>query len=189
MRKAAALFVATLLASAAPLAAFTLVERGATFSTHVTLQQAALCDGSVKLAPGTYKLDVASMGDGSVRASFFDSTGRKAGEARGIIAVLKGGTSAPAGAAPAGAANSTQKIQPAGELKIQGQATEAMSLNFTKLGFSENSRKAFRTEGQSLKLEVFSTDGGHSILIGLLLPAVQKAREAAAPPSAQKIQK
>jgi hypothetical protein len=173
MRKPVALAVAALLATASPLAAFTLVEKNSSFATHVTLQQAALCDGSVKLAPGAYKVDIVSLADGSVRASFFDSTGRKAGEARGIAIIRQGSAPAPGSAQP-GAANSVQKVQPAG--------SQASAPNFAAAGFGPNSRSTFHTEGQSLKLEIFSSDGSSSILIGLLLPAVQKVREAAAKP-------
>ncbi len=168
MRKAAlAILAATLFASAAPLAAFTLIERGSSFETHVTLQQAALADGSARLAPGAYKVSFVAMGDGSVHASFFDKTGRKAGEAHGIIVVVRQGASAP-GEAP-GPANSQQKIQSAGP-------NAAAALNFTKLGFSDASRSSFRADGQKLNLEVLSQDGSHSVLIGLLLPAVQRTK-------------
>ena len=169
MKKVLALAAAVaLLTSASPVAAFTLIERGSTFSTHVTLQQAALCDGSVKLAPGAYKVDISSMGDGSVRASFFDRTGAKIGEAHGIIAVLHQGA-APAAGAPA--PNAQQKVW---------QAGAASSIDFVKAGFNENSRSSFRMEGRNLKLEIVSSDGSHAVLIGLLLPAVQRVREPAA---------
>jgi hypothetical protein len=172
MRKAVTLLAALLVASAAPLTAFTLVERGSSFTTHVTLQHAALCDGSVRLAPGTYKLQVVSMGDGSVRALFFEYGGRKAGEARGTTRIDWSGPGD-----KSGAADSQHKVRPAG--------SEAASLNFTKLGFGENSRSSFRTEGQKLNLEVLSSDGTHAILIGLLLPAVQKGN--AEVPAVQKV--
>jgi hypothetical protein len=175
MRKPLAFATAALLASAAPLSVAATIERGSSFATHVTLQQAALCDGSVKLAPGAYKVQIASLGDGSVRASFFDNAGRKAGEARGIIAVLKQG---PATLQP-GAANSVQKVQPSGEVKLD-KSPEAHAPNFANAGFGPGSTSSFKSEGQSLKLEIVSADGSRSILIGLLLPAVQKVREAAA---------
>ena len=122
----------------------------------------------MKLAPGAYKVDISSMGDGSVHALFYNSKGRQAGEAHGIIAVLHQGA-APAAGAPA--PNAQQKVW---------QAGAASSIDFVKAGFSENSRSSFRMEGRNLKLEIFSHDGSHSILIGLLLPAVQRVREPAA---------
>ncbi len=158
--------VAAFLSSASPLAAITMVERNATLETHVTLQQAALCDGSVRLAPGTYRVVVVSMGDGSVRASFFDRTGRKNGEANGIVIV----NSRPAGGS---------KVAPGGA-------------TFPALGLDANSPVSFRTEGSQLKLAL-GGQGRNQILIGLLLPAinkgnvqiqgVEKAREAAASPA------
>jgi len=177
------LAVAALLVLSAPLGAFTLVEgnqkipviRGDTFRARFHLAQAALCDGSVKLKPGEYDVQVVSMGDGSVRASFFDSHGRKAGEANGIIAVLK---PAPAAGAPGAGHAGSMKIQSNSAHKVAPAApTEQLSLNFTKIGFGPNSKASVSPQGQKLNLEIVSTDGGHGILIGLLLPAVQKVRE------------
>ncbi len=183
MKKAAtALLIAAFLVCSGPLAAFTLVERGSSFEINVKLDRVAMADGSVKLTPGMYRVHVVALGDGSVRASFFNAAGKNAGEAHGIIAVLRQGAS-PAGAAP-GAVGEKKIVDASG--KVMPAGSEAASLNFTKLGFGPNSRTGFRTEGQSLKLEIFSGDGTHSILIGLLLPAVQKAREAAVQPGAVK---
>jgi hypothetical protein len=165
MKKLLALAAAALLVSAAPLAAFTLIERGSTFEITVRLQQAAFADGSAKLAPGEYKVKVSSLGDGSVHASFIDHNGKTAGESRGIIAVLRQGAASHGAGAP-GEANA-QKVQPGG--------TEA-TINFAKVGFNGQSKYAFRMEGQNLKLDISSNDGSLSILIGLLLPAVQKVR-------------
>jgi hypothetical protein len=182
--------VAAFLVLEAPLGAFTLVEsnqkvpvaRGDSFRAHLSLNQAALCDGSVKLKPGEYDVEIVSMGDGSVRSSFFDRSGRKAGQARGIIAVLKQGpaSAAPPSGAPAGGNAASMKIQPNAAQKVAPAApTEQLSLNFTKLGFGANSRASVSPQGQKLNLEIVSNDGSHGILIGLLLPAVQKVREAA----------
>ena len=170
MRKAAAALVAAAcLASASPLAAFTLIELLKP-NKSVTFNQTLLCDGSVRLEKGVpYGVQVA-MGDGSVRASFFDQTGRKVGEAHGIIAVLKPNAAA---GAPAPGAMSSQKVQPAA-----GQA--AAPQTFAKLGFSANSPLTVKVEGQTARLDILSTDGVHTIQIGLLVPAVQKVREAAA---------
>jgi hypothetical protein len=182
MKKTLAFFAAALLAFASPLAAFTVIERGSTFEITVRLQQTALCDGSVKLNPDMYQVKIASLGEDKVLASFFDSKGRKAGEAHGIIAVLRQGAAAPGAAAP-GAANS-QKVQPGADTlnKVQPGAAEA-TINFARAGFNGQSKIEFRPpEGRSQKLEITSQDGSHAILIGLLLPAVQKVREAAAQP-------
>ena len=120
------------------------------------------------------------MGDGSVRASFFDQSGKTAGEANGIIAIIREAAAAPnaAGAAPAvqiqGAA--AQKVAP-------GSPSGQVALNFTKLGFGPNSRPSFSRQGQKLNLEIPSQDGTKGIQIGLQVPAVQKVREAAAKPN------
>jgi hypothetical protein len=154
---------AAFLVMASPLGAFTLIEsvgnqqkvmvaRGDTFRVvHVRLSQVALGDGSVKLQPGEYNVGFSSMGDGSVRASFFDLNGRKAGEAHGIIAVLRTAQS------PA-------------------SSPRDPALHFAQLGFNGNSRSSFSQLGNKLNLEVLSSDGSRSILIGLLLPAVQNNR-------------
>lgn len=161
MRKfAAATLTTALLVSTAPLGAFTLVERGASFQKQVTFTQAVLCDGSVRLAPGTYKVQIASMGDGSVRASFFDSIGRKAGEANGIIIV----NSRPAG---------ETKAAPGGPNAKNNPGPPERPATFPALGFHANSPATFRMEGSQLKL-VVSGEGSNQILIGLLLPAVNQ---------------
>jgi hypothetical protein len=187
MRFRGTLFSAALTALfvlAAPLRAFTLLEseqkvpvlRGDTFRTHFHLAQAALCDGSVKLKPGEYDVQILSMGDGSVRATFFDKSGRKAGEARGIIAVLR---KAQAGA-PGAAHAETQKVQASSAHKVAPAASEQLSLNFSKIGFGPESKSSVHPQGQKLDLEIVAGDGGHAILIGLLVPAVQKVRGAPA---------
>jgi hypothetical protein len=159
-KPAAAILTAALLGSAAPLGAITLVERGASFQKQVTFTQAVLCDGSVRLAPGTYKVQIASLGDGSVRASFFDSIGRKAGEANGII-IVNGRSAGEAKVAPGGAAAKQNPGPP------DHQAT------FSSLGFHANSPATFRMEGSQVKL-VVGGEGANQILIGLLLPAVNR---------------
>jgi hypothetical protein len=162
------------LVMASPLGAFTLIEsvgnqqkvmvaRGDSFRVvHVRLAQLAIGDGSVKLQPGEYNVGVSSMGDGSVHATFFDLTGRKAGEAHGIIAVLKTAT---AGAAP----NLPAVQSPA-------SSPRDPAIHFAPLGFNANSRSSFSQLGNKLNFEILSSDGSRSILIGLLLPAVQNNR-------------
>jgi hypothetical protein len=165
-----AFLAVAVLAATLPAAAFSMIERGSGFDRNVTFKQVALGDGSVRFEKGTYRVHIQAtgMGDGSVLASFFDKTGRKAGEAHGIIAVL--GSAGETKVVPGGA-NATSNPGPPGR-----QAT------FLSLGFHANSPASFRTEGSQLKL-VIDGEGQNQILIGLLLPAVQKAREAAVPPA------
>lgn len=162
------------LAAALPLAAFTLIEsvpmqqrirvnQGAAFRSQVQLSQVALCDGSVRLQPGTYSVEFVSMADGSVRTSFFDRSGQKLGEAHGIIIV----NSKPA-------AHSTVNAAAAGGGGGAGKSGFTGPITFASLKFTTTAKSSFSQMGNKLNLEVSSTDGGHSILIGLLLPAVQK---------------
>jgi hypothetical protein len=176
--------VAAFVVIASPLGAFTLIEsntnqkvlvaRGDSFRVHVQLGQAALGDGSVKLQPGAYNVEIVSMGDGSVRASFFDQTGRKAGEAHGIIAIIRPAANLPAIQSQGTktlkqSQGTTAKVSPASPVR------EA-ALNFTTLGFGPNSRSSFSQQGLKLNLEIPSADGNRSVLIGLLLPAVQTGK-------------
>ena len=153
----------------APIEVRELIIRADVTEAKVKLGQAALCDGSVRLEPGEYNLKIVSMGDGSVRASFFDKSGRKAGEAHGIIAVLK---QAHEGAPQA--LKGQNKAASEGSLP-----TESLSLNFSKAGFVPGSRANVKQQGQKLNLEILSSDRTRAILIGLLVPAVQKVRDAA----------
>lgn len=166
-----ALFV--FLAAALPLAAFTLLEsvpmqqrvrvnQGASFRSNVQLSQVALCDGSVRLQPGPYSVDFVSMADGSVRASFFDKSGRKAGEAHGIIVVNS----------RTAAAHPTVNAAAAGGGGGAGKGGFTGPITFASLNFTTTSKSSFSQMANKMNLEVSSTDGGHSILIGLLLPAV-----------------
>jgi hypothetical protein len=170
--------LAAFLVMASPLGAFTLIEsvgsqqkvhvaQGATFRTSINFTRAALCDGSVKLQPGQYSVEIFSMGDGSVRASFFDKTGRKAGEAHGLIIVVT-----PAGAAaPPTTAVPAVQTPGANSHKILAPTPVPSALNFTTLGFNASSRSSFSQQGLKLNLEI-NGDQNHKILIGLLLPAV-----------------
>lgn len=187
MKIRSALLAVALLTTAAPLGAFTLVEanpkvvvpRGDAFNVQVTLPEAVLCKGTHLLSPRTsYRVEIMSLGDGSVRARFFDPAGQNAGEANGIIAVLRKGVPPAAAEHAPGDASAMHKVQPGGS-NAEG------AMNFTKLGFGPNSPSKLSAEGQKRTLEIFSQDRAHGILIGLLLPAIQKVREAAAPPAQQ----
>jgi hypothetical protein len=177
--------VAAFLVIASPLGAFTLIEsntnqkvlvaRGDTFRVHVQLGQLALGDGSVKLTPGGYNVEIVSMGDGSVRASFLDQTGRKAGEAHGIIAIIRPAANVPA--VQSQGTNSLKQSQGTNGLKVSpASPVREAALNFTTLGFGPNSRSSFSQQGLKLNLEIPSGDGSRAILIGLLLPAVQTGK-------------
>ena len=146
---AAAVLSLALAADAAPI----YMKLGDAFKTRVTLSEAAKTPGGGMLAPGAYEVEIAALGGQEVRATFFDKTGRKAGEANGKI-VEQGGATQAHGAGGGGGA---------------GKAT------FQDIHFSSETPKSFVRQGQSLNLVIGKTDTIH-ILIGLLLPAVQKLR-------------
>jgi hypothetical protein len=174
-----------LVLATSPLAAFTLVERGSSFKTRVTLPQAATFTGGGKLAPGTYDVNVVSMGDGSVRASFFDLNGKKLGEERGIIAIIKSPEAAPAqgGGGTQGIIiqGGRQASDPQGVI-IQGGRQAGAPATFASLSLTRESPTRFEVQGNKLNLQI-GAPGGNQILIGLLVPAVQKVRQAAVPPA------
>ena len=88
--KVRSLSIALVVLSAALPVRASLFDSRAFVDVKVTLTQPALCDGSVKLAPGSYDVHLTTTADGSVQAVFFQG-GVKRGEARGIIAVRKAG--------------------------------------------------------------------------------------------------
>lgn len=164
------------------------VVRGDTFKIRTQLGQVALCDGSVRLLPGAYDVEIVSKGDGSVRASFFDKNGRKAGERAGVIFAIRQIPSVPGTNAsdlrppePGSQKPDFRNVSPASP-SIPPSPTPSPSPTFTKLGFGPNSRSSFSQAGQKLELQILSKDETHVILIGLLLPAVQKVREAPVKP-------
>ncbi|HQQ77399.1 MAG TPA: hypothetical protein PLB01_08585 [Thermoanaerobaculia bacterium] len=156
------LFALVLSASTAASAMPTAVESGPvvaagqTFQKGVVLETAVLCDGSVRLEKGTYDVKFESLGKNKIRATFFQGGARK-GEANGIIIIggsnqALGGVRGPGpGPAPGG--------------------TNAFSFN--DLGLHPSSAHALQKQGDKLNL-VVNGQGTNQILIGLLLPAVQK---------------
>lgn len=146
----AALVLAAAASSTAASAAPVAVERGVVvqgglhFQKSIVLETAAFCDGSVRLEKGAYDVKFESLGKNKVRATFFQGGMRK-GEAQGIIII--GG--APANHGGPGA------------------------FSFEDLGLRPVSAHAFQKQGEKLNL-VVSGQGSNQILIGLLLPAVQK---------------
>jgi hypothetical protein len=159
---------ALLLLSMAPMPApiYMNVPSGEVFATKVQFEQAALCDGSVRLEKGSYDVSVKSLGDGSVRATISGN-----GKTCQVTGKIKGheGVVAPGGLQP-GADVSVQKVQPAGAAP-----------SFTSLGFTPRSEFSFQKHGNQLNV-ILKGQGSNQILIGLLLPAVQKVREAANKP-------
>ncbi len=150
---AAALATATV-SSAMPTAVErgVVVQGGLNFQKQIVLNEAALCDGSVRLAKGSYDVHFESLGGNKVRASFFQG-GAKRGEAQGIIVV-----------------NSRTQTGPGG-----GPHT---ALTFTELGLGSQSPHQMRKAGGD-RLDLVVGQGSNQILIGLLLPAVKPG--AAAP--------
>lgn len=143
---ALALVVSTAAASAAPTAvenSAVVVQGGLHFQKQIVLNQAALCDGSVRLEKGTYDVKFESLPGNRARATFFQGGARK-GEAQGIIVVNSKGQGGPAG----------------------GQATRLGNVAFgPEYGFQQGAGKMDLVVGNQ---------GQNQILIGLLLPAVQK---------------
>lgn len=144
--------------------------------TQVQLPQAVLCDGSVRLAPGAYDVSMKSLGDGSVRVTFTGNgkTGHATGKVQGHEGVVVQGGLQP------GVANSVQKVQPAGANAVVVQGGKQPS--FAAFGFTPESPASFQKQGNRLNM-ILKGQGSNQILIGLLLPAVQKAREAASGPA------
>jgi hypothetical protein len=138
--------------------------------SKVEFKQAVLCDGSVRLEPGHYDVSFKSLGDGSVRATISGNgkTGHATGKVQGHEVVVQGGLQP-------GAAEAVQKIQPA------PGAANAMIIHWSSLGFTPQSQASPQQQGDKLII-IVQGQGSNQILIGLLLPAVQKVREAANKP-------
>jgi hypothetical protein len=146
--------------------------------TKVQFQQAFLCDGSVRFEPGLYDVSFKSLGDGSVRATISGNgkTGHATGKVQGHEVVAQGGLEP-------GAAESVQKIQPgaANAAATQGGKQASAPPTFATMGFTPQSQASLQQQGNKLNV-IVKGQGSNQILIGLLLPAVQKVREAANKP-------
>jgi hypothetical protein len=146
--------------------------------SKVELKQAVLCDGSVRLEPGFYDVSFKSLGDGSVRATISGNgrTCHPTGKVQGHEVVVQGGLQP-------GAAESVQKIQPgaANAVVVQGGRQSSAPPTFATMGFTPGSIPVPQLQGNRLNL-VVKGQGSNQILIGLLLPAVQRVREAASKP-------
>lgn len=123
---AAAVLAVSTAASAMPTAVERgiVVQGGLQFQKSVVLNEAALCDGSVRLEKGTYQVRFDSLPGNKVHASFFQG-GVKRGEASGIIIV--GGA--------------TAKVH-------------KPTVSFEDLGLHPASAHAFQKQGQKLDLVV-----------------------------------
>lgn len=141
---------------------------GDTFKTSVKFERAFLVDGGARFEPGRYDVVVQSLGDGSVRTTF---TGNgKVGYATGKGIWGKGNAASRAQigqikAAPAGNHDQPNTVP-----------------SFASLGFTTQSPASFQQVGNQMNL-LLKGNGNNQILIGLLVPAVQKIREAASRPA------
>jgi hypothetical protein len=166
------ILAAVLLLAVSPMPApiYMNIPNGATLAlkTKVEFKQAVLCDGSVRLEPGMYDVSFKSLGDGSVRATISGNgkTGHATGKIQGHEVVVQGGLQP-------GAAASVQKIQPANQ--------QPAAPSFASMGFTPQSQASPQQQGDKLNV-IVNGQGSNQILIGLLLPAVQKVREAANKP-------
>lgn len=184
MNKRLSIPAAVLLLSMAPMPApiYMNVPLGETFQTSVKLSQALLCDGSVRLEPGMYDLKIRSLGDGTARATFSGNgkTCQATGKVQGHEGIVVQGGLQP------GAANSVQKVQPgpgkSDGIIIQGGKQPSTAPSFATLGFAPQSPASFQQVGNKMNL-LLKGNGNNQILIGLLVPAVQKIREAASRPA------
>jgi hypothetical protein len=178
----ASVVTAVLLLAVSPMPApiYMNIPNGATLALRakVEFKQAVLCDGSVRLEPGLYDVSFKSLGDGSVRATISGNgkTGHATGKVQGHEVVVQGGMQP-------GAAESVQKVQPGGAnaVVVQGGMQPNAPPSFASMGFTPQSQASAQQQGDKLNI-IVKGQGSNQILIGLLLPAVQKVREAANKP-------
>jgi hypothetical protein len=174
---------AALLLSMGPMPApiYMNIPNGATLAlrTKVELKQAVLCDDGIRLEKGSYDVSFKSLGDGTVRVTISGNTGKTGhatGKVQGHEVVVPGGLQP-------GAAASVQKVQPGAANAAAGPGgTQANTPpSFASMGFTPQSQALPQQQGNKLNI-IVKGQGSNQILIGLLLPAVQKVREAANKP-------
>ena len=153
------------------------VPAGQILKVNVILKDAVLCDGSVRLEAGLYEVNIRSLGDGSARVTFKGNgkTGQATGKVQGRDGVVVEGGLQP------GTADPMQKVQPVGVV-VEGGKQPSLAPSFASFGFTPQSQASFQKQGNHLNV-IVKGQGSNQILIGLLLPAVQKVREAAVPPA------
>lgn len=126
---------------------------GETLKTRVRLEQAVLCDGSVRLEAGFYDVNVRSWGDGNVQGTFTGNgkTCQAKGKVQGNEIVVQGG------------------LRP---IVVEGGKQPGAAPYFAPLGFTPQSHTSTQRQGNTLNV-IVNGQGANKILIGLLLPAVQ----------------
>ncbi len=129
--------------------------------TRLELKNAVLCDGSVRLEPGSYDLHFKSMGDGSVHVTISGNgkTCHATGKVQGHDGIIIQGGLQP------GATNA---------VVVQGGKQPSKAPSFATMGFTPQSQAIPQIQGNHLNV-IVNGQGTNQILIGLLLPAVQKS--------------
>jgi hypothetical protein len=144
------------------------IPAGETLKLSFDLPQAALCDGSVRVEKGQHEIQIRSMGDGTVRATINFASVNGDGKTCQATGKMRGHELVPAAPNAAGAPNAKPNAN--------------TPPTFATLGFTPQIRPTTQVQGNHLNV-IAKGQGSNEILIGLLLPAVQKVREAAAAPA------
>jgi hypothetical protein len=143
------------------------VPAGQTIRVNVILQEAALCDGSVRLEAGPHVAEIRSLGDGSVKAAFL-TPGRPPCNASGkIVGVVVEGGLQP-GAANAVVVEGGKQPGAANSVVVEG----GKQPSFASFGFTPQSQVSFQKQGNSLSV-IVKGRGSNQIFIRFKLPAVQ----------------